>query len=378
MKIPLPGLISCRWAWQNPHLTLHIPAESRLTTATKKKRSGRPKRPPHSMQSLLSNLHLLLHVDSFSRWPLELRFFSKDVFAAWNRYLTNSGKVVRSDLKIVCDFPVDDKLDPSTTEAEEQHVRGLEALEFSFSSMKDVMVKSASIFDFEQEGNCSICDEKLKHDGGIYTICPAPGCHVVSHMICLSKHFLSQEGGDSVLPVKGQCKSCSSEVFWSDIVREVTLRMRGEKELAQIMKIKRVKTQAAKAPKEAKVSSITDESVKSSIAAEPKKRGRPKGSTNKKGAVAEKIATVPEPPDISQSANQDCDESTESELSDLDLNDDDMLEDDEGLPDTQHEDVIEEPKASQPVRQTSQSRKETWKKRQSIVVIEDSEEDMSP
>ena len=78
------------WAWHNAHLTRHITPDERIsfaTTRTKTNKTGkvsrRPGRPRTSLTDKLSNLHLLLRVPYFSQWPLEVRFFSEDVYKVW-------------------------------------------------------------------------------------------------------------------------------------------------------------------------------------------------------------------------------------------------------------------------------------------------------
>ena len=70
------------WAWQNTHATRHIDADVRDQLRSKKKASPakRRSRPPMSLDARLKNLHHLLVVKSFARWPLQLRFFAPDVF----------------------------------------------------------------------------------------------------------------------------------------------------------------------------------------------------------------------------------------------------------------------------------------------------------
>ncbi|CRK28749.1 hypothetical protein BN1708_004732, partial [Verticillium longisporum] len=73
-----PSMIAAlkfEWALTNPHLSLHIPSESRISRAAGVKKNGHPKRPRPGITSIMSNLHLLLRVPSFERWPLKLHFF---------------------------------------------------------------------------------------------------------------------------------------------------------------------------------------------------------------------------------------------------------------------------------------------------------------
>ncbi len=207
---PYSSANSFRWAWQNPHITQHIPAESRIQHATQKKRSGQPKRPRHSVASLLSNLHLLLRAPSFSRWPLELRFFSEDVYKAWVKWSQSVVEPIRDSLDIVHQFP----LPAATSSGKESSPKikrkkldhGITALAVDYSDHKQHVEKGKDIIDFEREGSCTICHDDLDHDGGIYTICPNPGCESVTHLTCLSKHFLKGEEG-AVVPIDGNCPS---------------------------------------------------------------------------------------------------------------------------------------------------------------------------
>lgn len=51
-------------------------------------------------------------------------------------------------------------------------------------------------------------------------LCPTLNCTAVSHLACLSKHFLSSETTHtSLVPRGGQCTSCHTYTLWGDIVR---------------------------------------------------------------------------------------------------------------------------------------------------------------
>ena len=101
-------------------------------------------------------------------------------------------------------------------------------------------MKAKEITDFEQEGVCAVCQEDLEHDAGIYSICPSPGCESVSHLTCLSKHFLCDDDA-SIIPIQGNCPSCKTELMWIDVVKELSLRMRGQKEVEKLLKVKRAR-----------------------------------------------------------------------------------------------------------------------------------------
>ncbi|KAL2063054.1 hypothetical protein VTL71DRAFT_6126 [Oculimacula yallundae] len=256
------------WAWQNPHITTHIPSDSRIQFSAGKKKSGQPKRPRHSVSSLLPNLHLLLRVPSFARWPLSLHFFSPEVHKAWLRWCKTAAEPVPATLAITLDFPPSppspskttskatskpkSKVASQTKVSDDEDIPpskkqkldyGIDALQVLYEPTKPHLLKSQSIFDFEQEGSCALCHLELEHDAGIYTTCPTPSCKAVTHLTCLSKHFLKDEDAEDgvFVPVKGTCPSCEQEVRWVDVVKELSLRMRGQKEVEKLLKVKKVR-----------------------------------------------------------------------------------------------------------------------------------------
>ena len=48
--------------------------------------------------------------------------------------------------------------------------------------------------------------------------CLKPACRMVSHTLCLARHFLGADSTE-VLPTEGQCPSCRSVLLWGDLIR---------------------------------------------------------------------------------------------------------------------------------------------------------------
>lgn len=180
---------------------------------------------------------------SFARWPLEVRFFSEDVHKAWVKWTSTAAEPIRESLDTITDFPpklikpASESGSPQSNRQKTTH--GIGALDIDYKNNKPHVQKGKNIIDFEREGSCAICLADLEHDSGIYTICSNPDCEAVTHMTCLSKHFLKDEE-DSLVPIKGTCPICETETKWVDIVKELTLRMRGQKEVEKLLKKKRV------------------------------------------------------------------------------------------------------------------------------------------
>lgn len=216
------------------------------------------------------------------------------------------------------------------------------ALPVTHAPLTSYLTKTRSITEFEQEGVCAVCSTPLPHDGGLYSICPHATCSSVTHLRCLGEHLISQEAGEGegeegvLVPIQGSCPSCKGEVRWDEVVGEVTLRVRGAKEVERLLKRRRAKE------------------VK-----EKKARGRPrKGSDVLVASEASQVL--------------DTEEEEESELSELDdLDSLDGLDslDEEGDVDGEedeesHSDVE---MAASPIQHKGKGRAE--------VVIEDSDQD---
>ncbi|KAK0666444.1 hypothetical protein QBC41DRAFT_256207 [Cercophora samala] len=241
------------WALTNPHTSLHIPSESRLAFSTQRKRNGQPKRPPKSLTSILSNLHLLLSVPSFARWPLTVHFFARDVHAAWGRWCGKAERELRGSLPVVTDFgdnvtavakavkPPDDAEDGE--EGDEVPTWGIYGLSLDYEPLKEYVAKGRDIFEFERQGSCVVCKEEIEPDeGGLHAVCSNEGCEGVGHLRCWGRYLLRKEEGvreEAVLPVGGRCPRCKGEVHWGTMMKELTLRVRGQKEVEKLLKVKR-------------------------------------------------------------------------------------------------------------------------------------------
>ncbi|RFU79890.1 hypothetical protein TARUN_2325 [Trichoderma arundinaceum] len=220
------------WALNNPHLTLHIPKEERITIATRRKRNGRPAREAHKLKSIIPNLHLLTSVSSFSRWPLNLHFFSEDAYEVWKGWIKTSKTPVNASMKILTDFgPCAD--DPSTASW------GIHSLPLDYTPMKEYIEKAHNAVSFEREGRCVHCHEEMKSSRGLYAMCPNDGCEAMGHLECWSKHALANDDPAALVPNSCKCPSCSGEIRWGDMIKELSLRTRGAGEVEKLLKKRR-------------------------------------------------------------------------------------------------------------------------------------------
>ncbi|KAI9771065.1 MAG: Slx4p interacting protein [Geoglossum umbratile] len=253
------------WAWQNAHLTKKIPAPQRLTpteTVRISPKSGRTRhRPPKARVCLtdrLGNLHLLLRVQSFARWPLEVRFFNKEVHRVWQQWMEQEGETLSNRIKVVLDLKrelpgVGEEADASTIPPSSQMPKrrtrkdalgdgGLEGLDVGFGPLKGHVEKSATALAEGKPLQCAVCHGRMNSPQDLVATCPTEDCAATSHLTCLSRHFLECEAEKRfLLPTQGTCPKCRAGLRWIDVAKELTLRTRGKKDLERLLKKPRVK-----------------------------------------------------------------------------------------------------------------------------------------
>ncbi|KAK1779055.1 hypothetical protein QBC45DRAFT_412597 [Copromyces sp. CBS 386.78] len=268
-----PSMIAAlkfEWALNNPHKSLLIPADKRAEAVKGlgRRKTGHLKRPRKSLVGVMEALRMLLGVKSFGRWGLRVHFFEEEVWRVWERGgKKDDGKL---EVEVVTDFGgprasqgvgVDgvggeadgDDDDDDDDDAQDEKKHGIYALPLDYMPIKEYVAKGQEILEFERQGNCVVCKEAMEGGRGLYAICPNTGCEAVGHLDCWSRCLLKQEakregsgGGDEILPVKGECPKCQSQVLWRDMMKELTLRIRGQADVDKLLKRKRTRA-AAKA-----------------------------------------------------------------------------------------------------------------------------------
>src|SRR2546421_513401 len=105
-------LDSLRWAWQNIGESRHAElAKSSITqlstiprTGCEKTRSGRSS---VVLTATMAHLHLLLRSVYFSVWPLEVRFFSADVYRVCEAWCERASGLLPDGIEVVVDLTPD-------------------------------------------------------------------------------------------------------------------------------------------------------------------------------------------------------------------------------------------------------------------------------
>lgn len=238
------------WAWQNTHATRHIDRDvrdARRDELSKGKKNASPAkrpRPPMSLEARLKNLHHLLGVGSFSRWPLHIRFFASDVFAQWEKHISKMKTRLPSSITVRVTPAEMPRLASDVQNEMRTHFIPdvIRAIPVAYEDCKSYVEKSKSVLADGQARTCAVCKRRADPEESLVLICPMEACPSVSHVTCLSHKFLAEEGSkDAFIPIQGTCPSCHSLVRWSDMIKELSLRVHGQEEITALFKTKRAK-----------------------------------------------------------------------------------------------------------------------------------------
>jgi structure-specific endonuclease subunit SLX1 len=241
------------WAWQNTHMTRHIDRDVRDARAVELQKgkkaapvsTGRRKRPPMSLEARLKNLHHLLGVDSFRRWPLHLRFFAPDVFKQWERHTAKMTQKLRESVTIEVTPAEMPKLAPEIwAEVGTHYIPDIiRNIPVAYEDCKPYVEKSTNVLQGGDEHTCGVCKKAADKSTSMVVVCPVETCHTVSHLGCLSKRFLFEDDNaeGALVPMEGSCPGCRTSLKWATLMKELSLRTYGEEEIAAMFKPKRKK-----------------------------------------------------------------------------------------------------------------------------------------
>lgn len=212
-------------------------------TGKTRKKIGRPRT---SMIDKLSNLHLLLRAPYFSKWPLELRFFSQSVHKTWLAYNERVDDQIRPDIPILLDQvqPVESEDEPSSAQKPSKRRMvdligkgGVEGVDPTYAKFQPVLQKLQHRIDDKSDVlTCELCDIGLDIDKDLFNICLDQDCTCMTHLSCLSTQFLKNASLGAFVPKDGRCPACNTTLQWADLMRLLSLRLRGQKEIGRLLK----------------------------------------------------------------------------------------------------------------------------------------------
>lgn len=182
------------------------------------------------------------------------------MYDVWLRWSERVDGEIRPGVKVLLDIkqpvePPDEPAGPISAQIKRKRKReaigkgGTDGVDVGYSKLKDHVEKSLFLLAEGEVNRCAVCAEDIQSQARTVLVCTLPTCRAVFHMTCLAQSFLDQEHQENaVLPTSGKCPQCKSELQWVDLVKEMSLRVRGEAEVAKLMK--KPKVPKAKAVKE--------------------------------------------------------------------------------------------------------------------------------
>jgi structure-specific endonuclease subunit SLX1 len=187
----------------------------------------------------MAHLHLLLRSPYFSAWPLEVRFFSADVYRVWEACCQRADALVPDSIEVVVDLKPDV---PDEVERPNRAVGTgrLDSLDIGYSDVREHLKKSQFLLCDGERINCQVCRGLLHLKDDLILVCPEQSCRGVFHILCLSSKFLVGEGIDAqMIPAHGKCPTCHSVLKWVTLMRELSLRTWGKTDLEKLLKPRR-------------------------------------------------------------------------------------------------------------------------------------------
>lgn len=207
----------------------------------------------------LANLHILLRTNSFGRWPLEVRFFAKDVYKLWQeraKLLDLKGQI-REGIRVSFSNPqgsvVVEEQQPAPDQPQQptqskprpnvvhlpKHILDIDPTYVSSTILAE---KSASLLAPEKVALCGVCRNSVIAGTSLTVVCPHDGCSAVAHLGCMSKRFLRRETPRAtIVPSSGTCPRCKRQTQWIDLVKDLSLRLRGQHVVTTLLKKRRTK-----------------------------------------------------------------------------------------------------------------------------------------
>lgn len=181
------------------------------------------------------------------------------MYDVWLRWSQRVNSEIRPCVKVFLDVkqPVESPNDPAgplSAQIKQKQKReaigkgGIDGIDIGYRKLKDHLEKSLFLLAEGEANKCAICADHIEDQSRTVLVCSLATCRAVFHMSCLAKSFLDKEQqGNAVIPTFGKCPNCQSKHQWVDLVKEMSLRVRGETEVAKLMK--KPKVSKAKAMK---------------------------------------------------------------------------------------------------------------------------------
>ena len=153
-------------------------------------------------------------------------------------------EVIRQGIEIEMDESV---LQSATLEEDPSSLIGIHKIDPTYQPMKTTLEKSRKLL-LAPANSCNICCSTLESAKEMALVCSNQECDSIFHVACLSNHLLKGEHGaqHAIVPTCGHCPSCKVSLNWVDLVKDLSLRVRGDKEVTALFKEPKCRKKNAK------------------------------------------------------------------------------------------------------------------------------------
>lgn len=210
------------WAWQHPHISRHLRDNDGQAVFSE---SNRRK----NLKSNVSVARSMICSHPYSTWPLRVALFTEEASKAWKDASTS---LISKNAVLPVGFTCTLELEGVDGQSGKQGAGRKVPIDVTDSSFTtDHLSKWTTLLAAKQPLQCSVCRQAIctyPLDPLATALCPTPGCHAVSHLLCLSESFLRLTSSNKqVIPRGGECSSCGSYVLWGDVIRGCYRHKRG-------------------------------------------------------------------------------------------------------------------------------------------------------
>ena len=173
----------------------------------------------------------------------------EDIYHSWQKCTSTLENNTHRDIRISLDLaqskhqPIEGSSMSSVTRRKLEkrkpalRQRGIEDLNVSYTFLKSHLEKSLFLLAEGKRTSCAMCAETIQSSATTTLVCPHDGCESTSHLRCLAKRFLDEKAHSNlVVPTVGTCPGCSSKLEWVELVQEMSVRTRGEREIERLMR----------------------------------------------------------------------------------------------------------------------------------------------
>ncbi|PPQ93680.1 hypothetical protein CVT25_012739 [Psilocybe cyanescens] len=197
------------WAWQHPHRSRHLRDANGNMFGS---------RAAKLVKKNVTIVRTMISTHPFNTWPLHVKIFTEEVANQW-RAADADGRL---PLPLGFTYTVElEGVDGQSGHPGSGRKGPISVDDAEFTS--EILSKSRKIVDSGRALNCSICHEPIENFSTEPTksgLCPFSTCEAVSHLDCLSHHFIKEQPEvTTMVPRGGHCVSCSNYILWGDIVR---------------------------------------------------------------------------------------------------------------------------------------------------------------